>query len=187
MSRLMRHSRYVSSVILYALAVITLASIYGQDILLFVMLGLTALAIGYTYFLFRSSLLYFTCLAGASIALEAILVVAAGTEGFELPWVVLGFGLLAILMGNHSIRTLGLMGRALKEVGDEEKMFHSVALRGFLRIVYFVGLVMLVSLIVLVVSLNASIGRLTIPMAALCILIVLAALTLLATTRHRTA
>jgi hypothetical protein len=46
---------------------------------------------------------------------------------------------------------------------------------------------MLVSLIVLVVSLNASIGRLTIPMAALCILIVLAALTLLATTRHRAA
>jgi hypothetical protein len=177
---------YLCMAVMYAGAIATLASVYGLVPLAYLTLLLMGLAVGFTYSLLRSEKPYFTLFAGVAIALEDLILGATGDRGFELLWIVLGFGLLAILIGNHAIRTMELIRTTPMAPGPEEDLFYPAALRGLLRIIYFIGLVMLVSLITLIVSLNASIGILTIPLAAVCILALLAALTLLATTRHRT-
>jgi uncharacterized membrane protein len=186
MSQVVRYTLYLALSILYALAALTLAYMLDVEAMPYLALGLAVLSTGYTYFLFRLNQTNFSLLAGIALATQALLLVAWGNSGFELPWIVLGLGLLAIMLGNQSIRTSRLIASAVQESGPEEPSFRAVSLRGLLRIVYFVGLVMLVSLIVLVVSLNASIGTLTIPMAGAVILVILVALTLLATTRYRT-
>jgi hypothetical protein len=186
MSQMVRYTRYLVLSVLYALAVLTVAYMLKVEAMPYLALGLAVLSTGYTYFLFRLNQTNFSLLAGLALATEALLLVAWGNSGFELPWIVLGLGLLAIMLGNQSIRTSRLIASAVQESGPEEPLFRAVSLRGLLRVVYFMGLVMLVSLIVLVVSLNASIGTLTIPIAGAVILVILVALTLLATTRYRT-
>jgi len=185
MSLILRNGGYLACAILYGLSLVTLLSLELSATTAYLAIALAALALGYSYSLRRGSIAPFSFLAGCSIVAEA-LVSADGTEGsFALPWAVLGLGLLALLMGNHTIRTKGIMTRTGRP-GTEEGVFLEMAVRGYLRIVYFVGLVMFLSLIVLVVSLNASVGMLSVPIAGLSILIILVSLALLATSRHRT-
>jgi hypothetical protein len=181
----LRNGGYLACAILYALSVLTLLSMGMTALTAYSAVALAALAFGYSYSLRRGSTGLFSFLSGSSIAAEILLLVGSEVGGFALPWGVLGLGLFAILVGNHTIRAKGRFSARTGRPGTEERMFRETAKRGYMRIAYFVGLVMFLSLVVLVVSLNASIGMLNVPIAGLSMLLILLSLALLATSRHR--
>ena len=184
MKQLIRRAKMAALASLYALSIGTLVVIHDDQLLLWIAGLLILLAIGYTLLLRTNDVPFFSIFAGVSILLEVMAVVLLSSYPFALSWILLGVGLCAIMIGNHTSRSSAMLQTSSKST-EGEKVFYHAALHGILRIIYLVGLVMVISLVVLLFSLNVRIGALTISIMAICVVLILASLTVLASMRHR--
>jgi hypothetical protein len=127
---------------------------------------------------------------GFSLAAGSMLAVAIGALAlvpdvwFVWPWAMLGAGIAAILAGNHTCRASSVLVVRMSLQAGMEEDFRRAALKGYARILSFVGLVWLASLFVLLLSLNAAVGAMPSWAMAGLGLLAMVALAWLALVRH---
>jgi hypothetical protein len=142
------------------------------------------LAALYGWALVRDRQTEFSLGAGASLVLNTSAIVLLAGEGLAAPWAAFGVGLVALMSGNHTCRSADVLEVKRHDGAGTEEVFYVAARRGYLRILLFVGLVMLVSLFLLLLSLNAQLGAMPSWAFAALALAAMVALAILARVRH---
>jgi hypothetical protein len=123
---------------------------------------------------------WFTVVAGLQVLVGVMVLALDPDNSFVWPWAVLGVGLTAVMTGNHTCRSAYVLSAGPSSKSALEIGFRRAALRGYLRILLFIGLVWLVSLFILLISLNAAIGTIPFWLMAFLALLAMVALTFLA-------
>lgn len=171
-------------VVLYALALGPLLYAWSAPEIAWLAGAAAALAVGYTLSLRAGDMAWFSALAGASVLLGILALTFLTAASFAALWAELGAGLAAILVANHLTRASALLPSVGDAVPEAEAKFRAASRSGVLRVVYFVGLVMVISVLVLLLSLNLSLGSMNIAGMAIAILVIMIALAILASLRH---
>lgn len=187
MSGLMEGARLMVLALLVGLVVTTMLLVGSVPAVLVVGgLGIALTAAG-AWALWDGREMEFSLSAGASLVLNITAMVLYADQGYAVTWAAFGIGLATLMAGNHTCRSAEVL-LVRRKVGEGgERSFHRAALRGYLRVVLFVGLVMIISLLLLLLSLNAAVG--TMPSWAMAGLALMAmiSLALLALVRHSNA
>jgi hypothetical protein len=136
------------------------------------------------FLLYRNWWDWFTITSGLLVVIGVMSTALGPYTGYLWPWAMLGSGLAAIMCGNHTCRSASILTAGGTSKGPMEGEFRRVAVRGYLRILLFVGLVWIVSMFILLVSLNAETGALPSWLMAVLALIAMVALALLALARR---
>lgn len=110
------------------------------------------------FLLFRNWCDLFAIVAGLEVLVGVAALALKPDNGFAWPWAMLGLGMAAIMTGAHTCRSYSILAFNNPPEGDMEAEFRRVAIRGYLRILTFIGLVWMVSLFILLISLNAAVG-----------------------------
>lgn len=153
-------------------------SLFPMAIAQAVLLALTS------FLLFRNSYDLFVIVAGLEVLVGVAAVALNPDNGFAWPWAMLGLGMAAIMTGTHTCRSSSILAFNNPPEGDIEAEFRRVAIRGYLRILIFIGLVWMVSLFILLISLNAAIGSIPSWLMTVLALLAMVALALLALARR---
>jgi hypothetical protein len=132
------------------------------------------------FLLWRNWWDWFTVVAGLEVLVGVTVLALDPDNGFVWPWAMLGLGMAAIMTGNHTCRSAYVLSTNGASGSAMEADFRRTAIRGYLRILIFIGLVWLVSLFILLVSLNAAIGTVPFWLMASLALLAMVALTFLA-------
>ncbi|MDD1747756.1 MAG: hypothetical protein LUQ16_08340 [Methanomassiliicoccales archaeon] len=132
------------------------------------------------FLLWRDRWDWFTIAAGLGVLVGVIALALDPDGGFVWPWAMLWLGMTAIMTGNHTCRSAYVLSASGAPGDAMESDFRRTAIRGYLRILVFTGLVWLVSLFVLLISLNAAIGDIPFWLMAFLALLAMVALTFLA-------
>ena len=127
---------------------------------------------------------WFAVTAGGLLLLEPTLIVLASTLPPLASWGVFGMDLAAILIGVQSCDYRPMLELSGAEMPRSESFFILGLGKELLCVVALVTAVMVVSLIILVLSLNASLGTLPLTLAGVCALLALVSLTALALARR---
>lgn len=127
---------------------------------------------------------WFAITAGGLLLLEPALIVLASTLPPLASWGVFGMDLAALLIGVQSCDYRPMLELSGAEMPGSESFFILGLGKGLLRVAVLVTAVVVVSLIVLVLSLNASLGMLPLTLAGVCALLALVSLTVLALARR---
>lgn len=183
MSRFLLLARYSALIALYCVSVSPLPFYETWGTRLGLLILMAMLGIAYTLAMLRGTSALFSMASGAMVVLACVLLVASSDAHFIISWAALGVGLTAILVGLQYRRSVELLGPSRTTRG-EEAMFLRTARAGFLRILVFMGLVMLCSLLLLLFSLNLAIGGLPIWAMGALALLAMVGLGILAITRH---
>ena len=127
---------------------------------------------------------WFAVTTGGLLLLEPTLIVLASTLPPLVSWGVFGMDLAALLIGMQYCDYKAMLELSGAEMPGSESFFILGLGKGLLRVVAMVTAVMVVSLIILVLSLNASLGALPLTLAGVCALLALVSLTVLALARR---
>lgn len=122
----------------------------------------------------------FSVFAGAQMVFQSSSCVLIADLGFAGAWCVLGIGLACLLVGDQAL----LSSRLYILVSGSQLSSNDVVsatMRSFLRILYFVALVMVCSLLVLFLILAMDVGTLTLPLLLIFGLLIMISLYYLAT------
>ena len=185
MSWLLLVARYSTLIALYCVSVSPLPFYEAWGTRLGLLTLMAMLGVAYTLAMLRGTSALFSLASGTMVVLACVLLVASSDAHFILSWAALGVGLTAILVGLQYRRSAELLGPS-RTTREEEATFLRAARAGFLRILVFMGLVMLCSLLLLLFSLNLAIGGLPIWAMAALALLAMVGLGVLAITRHPT-
>jgi hypothetical protein len=142
---------------------------------------LLALAI---FLLFRNWCDLFAIAAGLQVLVGVVALALNPNNGFIWPWAMLGLGLAAIMAGIHTCRSFLVLTFNNTSEGGMDTEFRRVALHGYFRILTFIGLVWLISLFILLISMNAALGPLPYWLMAILALLVMVSLAWLALARR---
>jgi hypothetical protein len=122
----------------------------------------------------------FSLLAGSQLVFQCCACVLGTELGYAGAWSALGLGLVGILLGDQALLSgqlyVGVNESNLSATAIVDATFHS-----FWRIVFFVAMVMVSSLLVLFLILAMDIGSLTLPFLLVAGLLVMISLYYLAT------
>ena len=185
MSWLLLVARYSTLIALYCVSISPLPFYEALGTRLGLLILMAMLGVAYTLAMLRGTSALFTLASGTMVVLACVLLVASSDAHFILSWAALGVGLTAILVGLQYRRSAELLGPS-RTIREDEAAFLRAARAGFLRILVFMGLVMLCSLLLLLFSLNLAIGGLPIWAMAALALLAMVGLGVLAITRHPT-
>ncbi len=172
--------------VLATLGLVVVSSIVlaPRDLVVFLSAAEGILLIMSGYLLLRNWWDWFTITSGVLTVVATTGIALGNGNGFIWPWSILGLGLAAIMVGNHTCRSTSvLLGEGTSE-GAMEGEFRRVAIKGYLRILQFLGLVWIISLLILLISLNAAIGTVPSWLMAILALLAMVALALLALARR---
>jgi hypothetical protein len=169
-----------------ALVVVGLSSVLlaPSDIAIYLAGSMILLLMISGYLLYRNWWDWFTIASGLLVFVGVTAIAINPGNGFTWPWAMLGLGMAAIMSGNHTCRSSSIFTVGGASKGAMEAEFRRVAIRGYLRILLFVGLVWMVSLFILLISLNAAIGTIPSWLMAVLALLAMVALALLALARR---
>lgn len=137
-----------------------------------------------SFLLFRNWCDLFAIAAGLEVLVGVVALALNPDNGFAWPWAMLGLGLAAIMAGTHTCRSFSVLAFNNTSEDEMEAEFRRVALRGYLRILTFIGLVWLISLFILLISVNAALGPLPSWLMTVLALLVMVSLALLALARR---
>jgi hypothetical protein len=183
MSWLLLAARYSALISLYCVSVSPLPFYEPWGTRLGLLILMAMLGVAYTSAMLRGTSALFSLASGTTVVLACVLLVASSDAHFILSWAALGVGLTAILVGLQYRRSAELLGPP-RTTREEEAAFLRAARAGFLRILVFMGLVMLCSLLLLLFSLNLALGGLPIWAMAALALLAMVGLGILAINRH---
>jgi hypothetical protein len=136
------------------------------------------------YLLYRNWWDWYTVTSGLLVVVGVTSAALNPEYDFTWPWTMLGLGIAAIMIGNHTCRSASMLTAGGTSESEMENEFRRVAIRGYLRILLFIGLVWIVSLFILLISLNAAIGTIPSWLMAVLALLAMVALALLALARR---
>jgi len=173
--------------VIAALAVVELSSLLlvsPLGIVLPLGAAMTIFLVLASFMLYRNWWDWFTITSGLLVVVGVAAIALVPYTGYLWPWAMLGVGLGAIMCGNHTCRSASILTAGGADKGPMEDEFHRVAVRGYLRILLFIGLVWIVSMFILLISLNAEIGTLPSWLMAILALLAMVALALLALARQ---
>jgi hypothetical protein len=122
----------------------------------------------------------FSIVAGAQLVFQCCSGVLGTELGYAGAWIVLGTGLACLLIGDQVLLSSRLYER-VSESGLSSKDVISATTRSFWRILFFMSLVMVSSLLVLFLILAMDVGSLSLPFLLVAGLLVMASLYYLAT------
>ena len=131
------------------------------------------------YYRHRTS---FTAFAGSQLVFQCCACVLATGLGYAGAWFVLGLGLACLLIGDQALLSSRLYA-GTHEGGLSSKGFLSATVRSFWRILVFMALVMISSLLVLFMILAMNVGSLPFPLLLIVGLLAMVCLYYLATRR----
>jgi hypothetical protein len=103
-----------------------------------------------------------------------------------VPYLCFGAGLAVIVTGGSMIRLANTIGPIVSPGGKNDAVFLDAAVRSLLKGLGYVAAVMVASFLFLIVSFNATLGTFPLTFVAICVLIILIALTILAAVRPST-
>lgn len=183
MNRLLFGARSASLIALYCVSASPLLVYEPWGTRWSLLILMAMLAVAYSLALLRGSSMQFSLAAGTMVVLTCVLLVASSDAHFVLSWAALGAGLTAILVGIQCCHFYRLLGTSRTKQEGEER-FQRATRIGLIRILVFMGLVMLCSLLLLLFSLNLALGGLPIWAMAGLALVVMVGLGMLAINRH---
>ena len=122
----------------------------------------------------------FSIITGTQLVFQCCSCVLGTNLGFVGAWLVLGTGLACLLIGDQVILSSHLYVM-VSESGLSSKDVVSATMRSFWRILFFMAMVMVCSLLVLFLILAMDIGSLTLPFLLVSGLVVMVSLYYLAT------
>jgi hypothetical protein len=173
--------------VIVALALVELSSLFlapSREALLPLALAQTVFLALAGFLLYRNWWDWFTIVSGMLVLVGVTALALNPDNGFVWPWAMLGLGMAAIMAGNHTCRSASILSARGTSEGGMEAEFHRTAIRGYLRILIFIGLVWMVSLFILLISLNAVVGSIPSWVMAILALMAMVALALLALARR---
>jgi hypothetical protein len=122
----------------------------------------------------------FSLFSGLQLIFQCCACVLGTGLGYAGAWSALGLGLVCILIGNQALLSSQLYV-GVKESGLSSKGIVSATFRSFWRILFFMAIVMVSSLLVLFLILAMDIGSLTLPFLLVAGLLAMISLYYLAT------
>ncbi len=125
----------------------------------------------------------FSAFAGSQLVFQCCACVIGTGLGYAGAWSVLGLGLACLLIGDQALLSSRLYAR-VNESGLPSKGVISATVRSFWRILFFIALVMISSLLVLFLILAMDIGSLPLPLLLVAGLLAMVSLYFLSTRRN---